>query len=126
MKRKLFISGKRQFANALLIAFILFGVVACEGIAGGDGYVYSSKTLLPLANTQVTLILNGNRMNTFITDSTGFFRGSKFGGCVPRCPTAEIEFKREGYKTFILSMDSLRDANYPNRDSLIVKLAPLT
>src|SRR5688572_5901375 len=108
-----------------LFTLILLGLAGCERIHGGDGYIYSSSTMQPLANIQVTLILNGNRMNTYITDSTGYFVASKFGGCVP-CPTDQIEFKQEGYKTLILSMDSLRAANYPNKDSLIVKLTSIS
>jgi hypothetical protein len=125
MKLKLFIWRRSQLLTVFLVVCI-FGMMGCEGEFGGEGHVYSAKTMLPLANTEVTLILNGNRMNTSITDSTGLFSAIKFGGCVPRCPAAQIEFKRNGYATLIVSMDSLSEKNPQfNSDSLIIKLVEL-
>jgi hypothetical protein len=91
---------KAQIAILFISINLLF--FSCEGIVGGDGYVYSSEGNIPLDSVTVVIYLDEKVHNTTYSESNGFFRGSEFVGCVPNCPTVKLEFRKQGYKSRIL------------------------
>jgi hypothetical protein len=121
---------QNKILSNLLITFsfllLVFGPIGCEGIVGGDGYVYASNTMKPLNNVKVLIYLNNHLNDSTLTDSLGFYRGGKFVGCVPKCPSTKMMFIKDGYFTTSVDFDSLvKSNNYYSRDSLIVKLDPV-
>jgi hypothetical protein len=55
------------------------------------------------------------------TDTAGHFNiGNILVGCVPKCPTCELIFIKDGYKSFTLKVNSIV------QDSIIVSLEKLT
>lgn len=115
---------KKPCINYTLVAFIFF-LISCEGIVGGDGYLYDSKTKVPLKDVQVVLFLNDNPHDTCVSDSTGFFRGSEFVGCVPDCPCAKIVISKDSFITKTIDFNEYwkkNDYSHKLRDSIIIFL----
>lgn len=81
----------------------LFLLPSCEGIVGGDGYLYDSKTKYPIKGVRVILFLNDKAHDTCYSDEKGFFRGSKFVGCVPNCPCAKLVMTKDSFKTMTIN-----------------------
>jgi hypothetical protein len=117
--------NKLLFKLILVIGFLLiaYGLIGCEGIVGGDGYVYASSTMKPLNNVKVFIYHNNHLNDSTITDSLGFYRGGRFVGCVPKCPSVKIKYIKDGFITMTIDFDSLiKSDNFYSRDSLIIKL----
>ncbi|TCC93271.1 hypothetical protein EZ428_00415 [Pedobacter frigiditerrae] len=114
-----------------IFTIVFFGLLtimlACEGIVGGDGYIYNSKTNIPLAEVKVVLLLNNKAQDSCYSNEKGFFRASQFVGCVPKCPNAKILLTKDGFKSLAIDFDEYwksNDYNSISRDSLILYLIP--
>lgn len=114
-----------------IFVLIFFGLLstmlACEGVVGGDGYIYNSKTNIPLSEVKVVFFLNNKVQDSCYSDEKGFFRASLFVGCVPRCPSAKISLTKNGFKSLTVDFDEYwknNDYNSISRDSLILHLIP--
>lgn len=115
----------------IIFAIIFSGLLAlmfgCEGIVGGDGYIYNSRTSVPLAKVKVVLLLNNKVKDSCYSDEKGFFWGSQFVGCVPTCPSAKIVLTKDGFKSLTIDFDEYWKSHEYNptiRDSLILHLIP--
>ncbi len=113
-----------------MIFIVIFActLIACEGIVGGDGRIYSLGTKEPLDSVEFVLYLNDHARTPTYSDKNGFFRGSKFIGCVPSCPDAKVELKKDGYETKIIDFKEFWKENEYNpqlRDSLVIFMRPL-
>jgi hypothetical protein len=119
--------------NALLVifSFSFFTLPACEGFIHIQGKAYDNTTKNPIENVKVALVFRekdtmwANKLKYYdergrsifqpsITDSGGNFKvGTVLIGCVPKCPTYELVFIKEGYipykvKSKTLQQDSLK------------------
>ena len=106
---------------------LLAMVLACEGVVGGDGCIYNSKTNTPLEHVKVVFLLDDKVRDSCYFDEKGFFRGSEFVGCVPKCPNAKIILTKEGFRMLTIDFDEYWDKNAygrVSRDSLILYLIP--
>jgi hypothetical protein len=116
---------------AIIFSFFLFTLTACEGFIHIQGKAYDSITKNPIENVKVALVFREkdtmweNHLKYYdekgrsifqptITDAGGNFRvGTVLVGCVPKCPTYELVFIKEGYlpykvKSKTLLQDSLK------------------
>jgi len=103
-------------------------LTSCEGIVGGDGKIYSSTTKEPLDSVEVMLYLNGHPQELTYSDSTGFFRGSEFVGCVPSCPDAIVKLKKNGFETMTIDFKKFwkeNEFNSQTRDNMKIFLTPI-
>lgn len=109
---------KNVFLSLILV------LTSCEGIVGGDGYLYDSKTKKPIKNVRVVLHLNDVARDTCYSNEMGFFSGSQFVGCVPNCPCAKIIMTKDSFKTLVINFDEDWIKRNPtiNTDSMIVFL----
>jgi hypothetical protein len=120
-----YILGQMRMISIIILVCAL---TACEGIVGGDGRIYSLVTKDPLDSVEVVLYLNDHAGTPTYSDQSGFFRGSKFVGCVPSCPDAKVELKKDGYETKIIDFNEFWKENEYNphlRDSLVIFMRPL-
>jgi hypothetical protein len=112
---------------------IIFGILigtltACEGIVGGDVNIYSVDTKKPLDSVRVVLYLNDTPVDTSLSDDMGYFRGSRFVGCVPSCPDATLIITKDGYETKTIDFKKYfeeQEFSSLARDSMKVFLTPL-
>lgn len=117
---------KKVIFNIMFFGLLTF-LLACEGIVGGNGHVYDSKTKLPLKGVKVVLQLDDNIADSCYSDEQGFFTGSRFVGCVPSCPDARIVLTKDGFDTLAIDFNKYREKNNYNsvsKDSLILNLTP--
>lgn len=117
---------KKAIFNIMFFGLLTF-LLACEGIVGGDGHIYDSKTKLPLKGVKVVLLLDDNIADSCYSDEQGFFRGSLFVGCVPNCPDAKIVLTKDGFDVLTIDFDEYWEKHNHNpvsKDSLILHLTP--
>lgn len=109
----------------LALAGLVVLTSACEGIVGADGYVYDSRTNLPLKDVKVVMLLNNFRRDSCYSNDKGYFTGSEFVGCVPSCPDAKLVLTKEGFKELVIDFNEYWDKNEYNRDSITLHLSPM-
>ncbi len=106
---------------------LLSMMLACEGIVGGDGYIYNLKTNIPIKDVKVVLLINDKVRDSCYSDEKGFFKGSIFVGCVPKFPNAKIILTKDGFNMLSIDFEKYWEENSNNiisRDSLILHLIP--
>lgn len=106
-----------------LLLILCFVLSSCENIIGGQGKIID-KEGKPIKDAIVTLYIDGDSVESTISDSVGFFSESRLVGCVPNCPEGSLKITKNGYSQIFLDIDDFQEKNDTilDLDNLLIRM----